>query len=503
MALGRPGCFTRIDKAAEAASIPRPPGSHRLRMLFGSPVFLFCFLPLVLGLHLVLPRGLRNPLLLAASLVFYAWGEPRFVLVMVASLVGNYALGRLVDRAVDRGGARTWLALAVAFNLGLLAWFKYAGFLWELAAGPLGLPAIEPVPLPIGISFFTFQALSYVVDVHRRDAPVQRNPLDFALYVAMFPQLIAGPIVRYRDVAAQLARRTLDRAGLAEGARRFVFGLGKKLLVADLLARPADQIFALGPGELSTGTAWLGIACYTLQIYFDFSAYSDMAIGLGRMLGFRFLENFDYPYVATSITEFWRRWHISLSSWFRDYLYIPLGGNRRGALVTYRNLVTVFFLCGLWHGAAWTFVAWGLYHGLFLVLERAGLGAGLARLPRPARHLYALLVVAFGWVLFRAEDFLHAARYAAALVGLRGAPGAPAALFATPLVVTALSVGALGSLPLWPAVARRRRALVAAGRLGLDRALEVGRTLAFLAVLAAALVQLAGGSYSPFIYFRF
>jgi alginate O-acetyltransferase complex protein AlgI len=477
-------------------------------MLFGSPVFLFAFLPLVLALSLALPRRLRNGMLLLASLVFYAWGEPRFVLVMVASLAGNYVFGRLVDRAARAGrSARPALALAVAFNLGLLAWFKYAGFLWQLAGAAVPLPELEPIPLPIGISFFTFQALSYVIDVHRRDAPVQRNPLDFALYVAMFPQLIAGPIVRYRDVAVQLVQRTVDRAGFAEGVRRFVFGLGKKLLVADVVGLAADQVFALGPGELTTASAWLGIVCYTLQIYFDFSAYSDMAIGLGQMLGFRFLENFAHPYVSTSVTEFWRRWHISLSSWFRDYLYIPLGGNRGGRLRTYRNLLVVFFLCGLWHGASWTFVAWGLFHGAFLVLERAGLGAGLLRLPRPARHAYALLVVMAGWVLFRAESFEHAARFLGTLAGggvAASAPGAAgAALFATPQVLLAAAAGAVGSLPLWPAVGRLRRSWIAAGRGGLDRALGAGRTLAFLAVLAASLVQLAGGTYSPFIYFRF
>jgi len=478
-------------------------------VLFGSPTFLFAFLPAVLLLHLALPRRFRNVLLLVASLVFYAWGEPRFVLVLLVSLLGNYALGRMVAARARRdpaaGPGRAPLVLALVFNLGLLACFKYATFLWELLRTCAPLPELEPIPLPIGISFFTFQALSYVVDVQRGDAPVQKDPVDFALYVSMFPQLIAGPIVRYRDIAAQLAQRTVDRAGFADGVRRFVFGLGKKLLVADVVARAADGIFALGPGELTTGAAWLGLVSYTLQIYFDFSAYSDMAIGLGRMLGFRFLENFDYPYASASISEFWRRWHMSLSSWFRDYLYIPLGGNRRGRARTYRNLVLVFFLCGLWHGASWTFVAWGLYHGAFLVLERAGAGALLARLPRPLRHGYALLVVMLGWVLFRADTFAHAARFAGALFGAGAGPASspyPLALFMDPLLATALAAGLVGSLPLWPAVGRWRAERAARGA-GLDGLLELARTGAFLAVLAAALLQMAGGTYSPFIYFRF
>ena len=471
-------------------------------MLFGSPVFLFAFLPAVLLLHLLLARvaagRLRNGMLLCASLVFYAFGEPRFVLVMVLSLAANYLFGHWVARARSGGSGRLPLVVAVVFNLGLLACFKYGNFLAELVGVEL-----EPVPLPIGISFFTFQALSYVIDVHRRAVDVQRSPIDFALYVSMFPQLIAGPIVRYKDIAAQLVHRTVTRADFADGARRFVFGLGKKLLVADTVARLADAAFALGPGELSAPMAWLGIAGYTLQIYFDFSAYSDMAIGLGRMLGFRFLENFDYPYVSRSITEFWRRWHISLSTWFRDYLYIPLGGSRRGRARTYRNLVVVFFLCGLWHGAAWTFVAWGLYHGAFLVLERAAAGRWLEQRAAPLRHAYTLLVVMVGWVLFRAESFDHAARYLAALLGAAPLSSpAPVALVLDPVTLTALAAGALGSLPLWPAVAGwRRRAR--SERAGLFALVELGRTLAFLVVLAASLLQMAGGTYSPFIYFRF
>jgi alginate O-acetyltransferase complex protein AlgI len=478
-------------------------------MLFGTPVFLFAFLPAVLLLHLLLPRGARNALLLVASLLFYAWGEPRFALVMLTSIAGNYACGLWVEAARRRlpAGApapRAPLVAALVFNLGLLGYFKYAGLVWQALGAVAPLPEFEPPPLPIGISFFTFQALSYVIDVHRRGVAVQRNPIDFALFVALFPQLIAGPIVRYVDVAREIRARSVDRARFAAGARRFVFGLGKKLVIADVLGRTADAIFALGPEQLSTGSAWLGLVCYTLQIYFDFSAYSDMAIGLGHMLGFRFLENFDYPYVSASISEFWRRWHISLSTWFRDYLYIPLGGNRGGPWRTGRNLLIVFALCGLWHGASWTFVAWGLYHGLFLVLERVGLIPGLDRWPRPLRHVYVLAVVMHGWVLFRADGFAHAADYLAALWG-GGAPASasPPALYADALVRLVLVAGAVGSLPLFPALARWREQLAARGAAGLGALAELGRTAAYLVVLAAALLELAGGTFSPFIYFRF
>jgi len=473
-------------------------------MLFGSPVFLFVFLPAVLLLHTLLPRLLRNGMLLLASLLFYAWGEPVFVLVMLVSLAGNYVLGLAVE-ARGPGGGKLAVGAAVAFNLALLGFFKYANFVWSNVRLVIpGLPELEPIALPIGISFFTFQAMSYVIDVYRRDAPVQKNPVHFALYVSMFPQLIAGPIVRYHDVARQLVERVVTRAGFAEGVRRFVVGLAKKLLIADVVGLVSDRVFEVPGDQLTTATAWLGTICYTLQIYFDFSAYSDMAIGLGRMLGFRFLENFDYPYVSASITEFWRRWHISLSTWFRDYLYIPLGGNRRGPARTYANLVTVFFLCGLWHGASWTFVVWGLYHGAFLVLERAGLGVALARLPGPARSAYTLLVVMLGWVLFRSETFDAALVHLTAMAGGGAATTVfPVELFLDPLVLTVIAAGVIGSIPLWPAVGVWRERLVQRGALRLDAGLELARVGLLAVLLLFSLMQLSAGTYSPFIYFRF
>ncbi|MCC7012039.1 MAG: MBOAT family protein [Planctomycetes bacterium] len=476
-------------------------------MLFSSPVFLFLFLPLVLALVALAPRRLRNTVLFVTSLVFYAWDRPAIALVMALSIAVNWALGLAVEGASPRR-TKLVIGLALAFNLGLIGFYKYWNFLWDnLESLGLGLerfPA-HAIELPIGISFFTFQALSYVIDVSRGEGRAQRNPLDFGLYIALFPQLIAGPIVRYRDIARQLVERSTTLPGFASGVRRFVVGLGKKMLIANVLAEVAKKIFALEPGTLDCGTAWLGALCYTAQIYFDFSGYSDMAIGLGRMLGFEFLENFDYPYVARSVTEFWRRWHISLSSWFRDYLYIPLGGNRRGTARTYLHLLVVFCLCGLWHGAAWNFVVWGLYHGAFLVLERAVRGeraASRSWLGWP----YTVLVVVVGWVFFNAPSLSHALSYVAALFGGGSGDGRAvhAGLFLDPLVVTVLAAAALGSTPwLRALVAWHERRVASGARDVLASALELGSVALVFAVLALSTMMLSGGTFNPFIYFRF
>jgi alginate O-acetyltransferase complex protein AlgI len=476
-------------------------------MVFSSPIFLFLFLPLVLALYFSLPRGLKNAWLLGMSLVFYGWGEPRFVVIMLASIAANFGFGLWLDRIRGRPGGRAVLAVAVALNLGLLVLYKYAAFLTGnasaalalIGAGPVQLPAFA---LPLGISFYTFHALSYLLDVSRRAADGQRDPAAMGLYIVFFPQLIAGPIIRYHYIADQLVHRVVTREGFALGVERFIIGLGKKMLVANLVAVPADAIFALPTSELTLGLAWLGIVCYTLQIYFDFSGYSDMAIGLARLFGFRFPENFNYPYIAHSMTDFWRRWHISLSTWFRDYLYVPLGGNRHGPARTYLNLWLVFLLCGLWHGAAWTFVAWGLYHGSFLVLERLGLGRWLENLWTPARHAYTILAVMVGWVFFRAETLRQAGSFLAAMAGFASGSGLEqhVGLHVNAIVALALAAGVLGSAPLLPRLARWRkdiatiegRALVEAGRLA---------GLAFLLVASAMLM--AAGTYNPFIYFRF
>jgi alginate O-acetyltransferase complex protein AlgI len=482
-------------------------------VLFTEPTFLFVFLPVLLALYFVLStvRGGRycNLLLALASIVFYASGGGAFTWLILGSIALNYAAAIGIDRARGTPAARRRLALTVGVNLLALAVFKYAGFaaanlnalLHALGASPVPVPAIV---LPIGISFFTFHAISYVVDVYRRDAVAQKGPVEAALYLLLFPQLIAGPIVRYRDVAAQLTARVVQRDDFAVGVRRFVIGLGKKMLLANIVAVPADRLFALPPGELTAAHAWLAAVCYTLQIYFDFSGYSDMAIGLAHLFGFRFKENFQYPYVAQSIQDFWRRWHISLSAWFRDYLYVPLGGNRVPPHRVYLNLVTVFFLCGLWHGASWTFVVWGLYHGAFLVVERVGLSAVLARTPRPVRHLYALLVVMVGWVFFRADSLSAATGVLRAMVGLGPALATPYGVtwYLTPEVALAMAAGALGAVPIWPALgAWLARPSPHGPRLGPWPSAITCAALA--AVFAGCAMLIAAHTYNPFIYFRF
>ncbi|HUY31251.1 MAG TPA: MBOAT family protein [Pirellulales bacterium] len=485
-------------------------------MVFSSPVFLFLFLPVTLLACFACPRPWRNPPLLAASLLFYAWGEPSLILVMLASIALNYGFGLWVERARTRPSGTWVLALAVALNLGLLIYFKYASFLVESLNLVTSLADVAPlrwrsVVMPIGISFYTFQAMSYVIDVHRGETPAQRNLVSMALYIALFPQLIAGPIVRYVDVAAQLRERAATASDFAEGIRRFVLGLGKKMLIANTAATVADVVFDIPDGQLAAPVAWLGLVCYALQIYFDFSGYSDMAIGLGLMLGFRFLENFNYPYVARSITDFWRRWHISLSTWFRDYLYIPLGGNRRAAWRVGLNLLTVFLLCGLWHGASWNFAVWGLFHGLFLVLERHGLARRLERWPAPLRHVYVLAVVMAGWVLFRADSLTHAWAFLRALAGAgsNGNAEYPLGMYLDTGLGLVLAAGCLGATPLATLFERHGARLAARRRDRPRRAaivegmLATGRISALAAVLAASAAVMLAATYNPFIYFRF
>ncbi len=423
----------------------------------------------------------RNGLLLLFSLAFYAWGEPMYVFLMLGAILANYLLAFRVRKS------RLVFVCAVALDLGLLAVFKYLDLLISAANGlfRLNLPGAH-LALPIGISFYTFQILSYVIDVRRGDVPPARNLVDFAAYVSMFPQLIAGPIVRYVDVAADLRRLNGDISTAAAGARRFCMGLAKKVLLANTLASAADTAFGM-TGSLNFGGAWAGLIAYALQIYFDFSGYSDMAIGLGKMLGFSFPENFRYPYVSLSVKEFWRRWHLSLSTWFRDYLYIPLGGSRRGKGRTLLNLLIVFALCGLWHGADWTFLLWGLWHGLFLCLERLSFMKKLQEaLPKWVRWCYTALVALLGWVLFRADNLGMALQYAGNLFSLEGV------WISEVLTVqsgAALLAGIVCCLPL---PRPRQNALT-----------ETVYTLMALTLLAACALCLAGGTYNPFIYFRF
>ncbi|MEO8738174.1 MAG: MBOAT family protein [Casimicrobiaceae bacterium] len=478
-------------------------------MVFASPIFLFLFLPLVLAAYFALPRRFGNAALLVASLVFYSWGEGAMVVLVLGSVAFNWVMGAKIGDTVDLSARRRALALAVGGNLALLAIFKYTNFfaanlnvvLEGLEWGTLALAAI---PLPLGISFFTFHSISYLVDIYRRNASAQRSVGNYALYIMLFPQLIAGPIIRYRDIAAQITQRQRHCADVGEGVRRFIIGLGKKVLIANTLGAVADRIFGIAPHALNTPAAWLGVVCYTLQIYFDFSGYSDMAIGLMRIFGFRILENFNYPYISQSVREFWRRWHISLSNFFRDYLYIPLGGNRRGTLRAYANLIVVFLLCGLWHGANWTFIVWGAWHGVFLVLEHAGLGGALERAWRPLRHVYALLAVTGGWVLFRCDTLGHAGAYYAALVGNGPASASlhPLAMYLDPLVATTLVAAVIGSMPIGRALAGATQHLSVTQR-GVAQAAALGEYAWLALVLLASFAYLASGTYNPFIYFRF
>ena len=489
-------------------------------MPFVEPTFLFFFLPILLAIHAICPRALRNSLLTIASLVFYAWGEKEYAVLMLVSIGLNYILGRMLgSRAGDRTRRdRVLLGLAIIGNLGLLAVFKYANFVADnlnLILEAIGIAGIElaPVHLPIGISFFTFQGMSYVIDVYRGRTDVQRDPMKLGLYISLFPQLIAGPIVRYQEIARQIVVRRTSSTLFHEGVHRFTIGAAKKMLVANPMGAVVDGVFALPADQLTSPIAWLGAACYTLQIYFDFSGYSDMAIGLGRMFGFRIPRNFNYPYIATSITDFWRRWHISLSRWFRDYLYIPLGGNRGSAFSTYRNLVIVFFLCGLWHGANWAFIVWGLYHGFFLVIERFGVAALLARVPAFMRLLYTMLVTILGWVLFRAAtgpvpdgvgEMTYAADYVSVMfTGGDGFGGVRTiGEFMDPRAWLVLVCGIIAATPVYLIMMRRigrtrRRQVVTS-------TMSRGSLAAFrILLLVLVVILVAAETNNPFIYFQF
>lgn len=474
-------------------------------MVFSSTTFLFLFLPLVLLGHVLLRSiRLRNLFLLVTSLFFYAWGEGFGLCLMLLCIGVNFWAGLRVEKAKNPRQARSWLIAALGVNLGMLIWYKYPNFLinnlnYLLLALRLPTLYLAPVHLPVGISFFIFQALSYVVDVYRGETPAQRNILRVALYISLFPQLIAGPIVRYVDVREQMIARTATLSDFSLGIQRFIVGLAKKVLLADTLGYVADQLFGAPATALTADAAWLGAVCYAFQIYFDFSGYSDMAIGLGRMLGFHFLENFNFPYIAQSIQEFWRRWHISLSTWFRDYLYIPLGGSRVGPQRTYVNLLIVFFLCGLWHGASWDFVVWGLFHGSFLVLERMGLGGVLKEIPRVFRHAYVLLVVMVGWVFFRAEGLGNALDYLGAMIGANKNPSYYAGLYLNGEIIFMLVLACIFSTPLYFYFVQKTTQLTE----HLQGFPLLMHRLALLGLFVLSVLTLINSTYNPFIYYRF
>ena len=483
-------------------------------MVFSSIIFLFLFLPATLTLYFLVPNRFRNLLLLCVSLLFYAWGEGFFVFIMLITIAVNYFSGLLLERFAHRQSSKLVLFGTVTLNLGLLVAFKYTNFILDNLNVLLSLFNIEsielnPVHLPIGISFFTFQAITYVIDIYRDQSSAQKNPINMGLYIASFPQLIAGPIVRYHDIARQLVCRSVKVKDFGEGVERFTFGLGKKVLIADPMGIIVDQVFALTSQDLTTGVAWLGVVCLSLQVYFDFSGYSDMAIGLGRMFGFRFLENFNYPYISQSMQEFWRRWHISLSNWFRDYLYIPLGGNRSGSVRTYINLVTIFLFFGLWHGASWNFVLFGLYHGSFLVIERLRLiNQSLKRLWLPLRVIYVNFIFIVGWPLFRTETIPDALTYWSAMFGFAG--GGMKGHIAQYLDTEAKLIFILGvicSTPILPFMKKFRKTILGKPeRIALLRlygVFEVTKMAVLLFVLLASVMCLASGAYNPFVYFRF
>ena len=459
-------------------------------MVFSSLYFLYIFLPVVLILYYALPRtSVRNCILLLASIIFYAWGEPVYVFLMIFSILINYVLGLDIARS-GKIRKRVQFVVAVLINLGLLGFFKYYGFVVENINALAGLHLrVRELALPIGISFYTFQILSYIIDVYRGQVAAQKNLIRFALYVTMFPQLIAGPIVRYDDIEQQLTSRNITLARFAKGCERFILGLGKKVLLANNLGQLSDAVFALETRPALA--AWLGLIAYAMQIYFDFSGYSDMAIGLGDMLGFTFLENFRYPYLSKSITEFWRRWHISLGTWFREYVYIPLGGNRVCAVRHILNILIVWSLTGLWHGASWNFVLWGLYYGLLLLLEKYFFAKRFDKIPVFFRHLYTLILVLFGWLLFASTDLSAAGRYFLDLFG-RGGFCDTASLYQLIGNGILLLIGGVCCCPFVYRFYRKKTHTMPA--------LTVAATTLLFIVCTAFLVY---NSYNPFLYFRF
>ena len=472
-------------------------------MVFSSLVFLFVFLPIVLVLYYLSGKKYRNYLLLLASLFFYAWGEPTYVVIMLVSIGANYLCGLLVDEKRADKVRVAGVVISVIFNICMLGLFKYSGFFVKNinVVFNTSLPVPE-IALPLGISFFTFQAMSYVVDVYRKDAKVQKNIFDLSLYISLFPQLVAGPIVRYQTVANQIEEREHNIIKFGDGVRRFIIGLGKKVLLSNSLGMLADSVFGMQTYQLTIVSTWLGILAYSLQIFFDFSGYSDMAIGLGKMFGFEFLENFNYPYISQSASEFWRRWHISLGSWFRDYVYFPLGGSRRGNVRTYINLFIVWFLTGFWHGASWTFIAWGLYFGLLIGMEKSYLGKLLNKVPRFVRHIYLLLVVMIGWVFFRADSFSYSIEFIKNMFFMGTNvifDGVAASYINDYWFVLVLSMIFCMPIVDW----FRRKIEVANDKILESNISYVLNSVVYTGILLIVIFKLVNSTYNPFLYFRF
>lgn len=469
-------------------------------MVFSSVLFLFRFLPVFFICYYVAPGRMKNFILLLGSLFFYAWGEPVYILLMLFSTLSDYVHGRLIEKYRGGGRAKLFLVSSVLINLLVLCFFKYADFLIQTVNVLLGT-SIPPLnlPLPIGISFYTFQTMSYTIDVYRGEAEVQRNLLDFGVFVTMFPQLIAGPIVKYRDVEERLHNRSVDICTVSCGMKRFCVGLAKKVLIANNIGELWSEISGMNLGEISALTAWLGILAFAFQIYFDFSGYSDMAIGLGKMMGFYFPENFNYPYISASVTEFWRRWHISLGSWFREYVYIPLGGNRKGLPRQLINIFIVWMLTGIWHGAGWNFLLWGLWFAFFLSLEKLFLGKILSGLPRAAGILYNGLLVLVGWVLFALETPEQIWGYLKAMAGAGGVLDSQGLYLGRQYIVL-FALAAVAATPLFTRLVKQLEHSGTGLGIGVYR---LGEKVIPVILLILAVAGIVDASYNPFLYFRF
>lgn len=475
-------------------------------MVFSSVIFLFLFLPLTLCIHYILPFKFKNLFLFTVSVLFYAWGEGALTLLILLSIGINYLAG--LGISFFQNQKPVWAALLLAFaitlNLSVLIYFKYFHFIIENIQR-LGLFTNQLNPymhLPIGISFYTFHIISYLMDVYRRDTAPQKNPLDLGLYIFLFPQLVAGPIIRYKDISSKIASRIILGEAFWYGVKRFIRGLAKKIILANTLAITADAVFNLKLQQPAS-MIWLGAICYTLQIYFDFSGYSDMALGLGKMMGFQFPENFNYPYCARSLQDFWQRWHISLSTWFRDYLYIPLGGNKKGALITYRNLCIVFFITGLWHGSSWNFIAWGMFHGLFLILERIGLKTLLQSCHSVFQHLYTLLIVVIAWVFFRAENLTQALHILKQMFVPQQSENYAAIeqINAYSLFVFVLAL--IASFKARHYIANRYYNVYTKLQMPFQYLIQSFQFILYMGLFVYCLAELSIGNYNPFIYFRF
>ncbi|MGI6017918.1 MAG: MBOAT family O-acyltransferase [Marvinbryantia sp.] len=473
-------------------------------MVFSSLLFMFRFLPVVLILYFAAPVKFRNIILFLFSLFFYAWGEPKYVLLMLCSITVDYLIGRRIQSFKNQGkirAARSWLVISIVYNLSVLGFFKYADFLIGSVNNVLGTAIPLPgIPLPIGISFFTFQTMSYTIDVYKGATTAQKNWMKYGTYVSMFPQLIAGPIVQYKTIAEQLEFRKETTDDFVEGIHRFMIGAGKKVLLANNIGVLWDTVSTMPTGTLPAATAWLGALAYTFQIYFDFSGYSDMAIGLGKMFGFHFLENFNYPYISKSITEFWRRWHISLSSWFREYVYIPLGGNRRGVAKQVRNIAVVWLLTGIWHGASWNFVLWGVYYGALLLLEKFVFAGVLKRLPKIFRSVYTLFFVVVGWIIFAFDNMSVGLQYLKTMFTGAGCGFADSntiyLLYNYAILFVILILGST-QLP-------KKAAGWCIQKLGKASWITVAARMVFYAgIFLLTVAYLVDASYNPFLYFRF